>query len=105
VRKHLHRVCSSWLVINFLFTISIFAQDFNELEKVAAAELKERNAAGVAVAIVKGDKMPLQKIGEDRFTFQFPGNKRTEEIVIKPAKDGKTMILNQFVWGFRRVSR
>lgn len=52
-----------------------------------------------------GNEMPLEKIGEDRFAFKFPWADGREEVVIKPARDGKTMILNQYVWAFRRMNK
>lgn len=52
-----------------------------------------------------GNEMPLQKIGADRFAFKFSWADRPEEVVFKPTKDGKTMILNQYVWAFRRINK
>lgn len=44
-----------------LLTINVFAQNFDELEKTAEAELREKNAVGAGVAIVKNDKVVFAK--------------------------------------------
>ncbi|GEM_PF-5690957 len=50
-----------------------------------------------------GAEMPLTKIGENRFSFQFPGDGNSEEIVFKIGDDGKPIYLHHLVWAFKRV--
>ena len=48
-------------------------------------------------------EMPLSKIGENRFSFQFPAPNTTQEIEFKIGKDGKPILLHQYVWAFKRT--
>ncbi len=48
-------------------------------------------------------EMPLNKIGENRFSFEFPKPGVNQEISFKPGSDGKPMALNQYVWAFKRL--
>jgi CubicO group peptidase (beta-lactamase class C family) len=49
-------------------------------------------------------EMPLTKIGENRFSFQFPQASKPLEIYMKPGRDGKPRYIHQYVWAFKRVS-
>src|SRR5437870_10003925 len=52
----------SLVPINQAFSKSLEEKlDFSELEKVAIAELQEKNAAGAAVAVVSGDRVIFAK--------------------------------------------
>ncbi len=48
-----------------------------------------------------GTELGLTKIGDQRFTFQFP-NAPPEELVIKFGADGKPAYLHHYVWAFKR---
>lgn len=48
-----------------------------------------------------GVELALTKVGDGRFAFQFP-NAPPEEMVIKPAADGKPGYLHHYVWAFRK---
>jgi CubicO group peptidase (beta-lactamase class C family) len=48
-------------------------------------------------------EMPLTKIAENRFSFQFPPPIVTQEITFTIGKEGKIVSLNQFVWAFKRL--
>jgi hypothetical protein len=50
-------------------------------------------------------EMPLIKIGDNRFAFQFPWANSPEEIVFKLGEGGKPLLLHQFVWAFRRITK
>lgn len=52
-----------------------------------------------------GLELPLTKIGEQRFSFALPGRSQPEEIVIRPSVDGKAVILHQYVWAFKRLTK
>lgn len=49
-------------------------------------------------------EMPLTKIGENRFSFEFPAPGTIQEISFKIGADGKPVALNQYVWAFKRTS-
>ena len=51
-----------------------------------------------------GQEMPLTKIGEHRFSFQFPLAPQPWEIYIQPGKDGKPLAAHQYVWGFKKIA-
>ena len=50
------------------------------------------------------NEMPLTKIGESRFSFQFPRADKPMEIYIKFGKDGEPVFIHQYVWAFKRQS-
>ncbi len=47
-------------------------------------------------------ELPLTKIGENRFSLQFPNATRPLEIYIQPARTGKSGFIQQYVWAFRK---
>ena len=48
-------------------------------------------------------EMPLNKIGENRFSFEFPKPGINQEISFKLGSDDKPIALNQYVWAFKRL--
>lgn len=48
-------------------------------------------------------EMPLSKIGENRFMFQFPQAKQPLEIYVQPAVGGKSGFVHQYVWAFKKI--
>lgn len=48
-------------------------------------------------------EMRLEKIGENRFRFQFPQAAQPLEIFIKPEADGKNGFVHQYVWAFKKL--
>jgi hypothetical protein len=48
-------------------------------------------------------EMALNKIGENRFSFQFPQAKQPLEIYVQPAENGKVGFVHQYVWTFRKM--
>lgn len=48
-------------------------------------------------------EMQLTKIGENRFSFEFPAPGVTQEIVFKIGTNGKPLALNFYVWAFKRL--
>jgi CubicO group peptidase (beta-lactamase class C family) len=48
-------------------------------------------------------EMPLTKIGENRFSFQFPNAKQPLEIYIEPSANGKSGFVHQYVWAFKKI--
>ncbi len=48
-------------------------------------------------------ELPLTKIGENRFSLQFPNAPRPLEIYIQPARNGKSGFVQQYVWAFRKI--
>jgi CubicO group peptidase (beta-lactamase class C family) len=48
-------------------------------------------------------EMLLTKIGENRFSFQFPQAMQPLEIYIQPEKDGKPSFVHQYVWAFKKI--
>jgi CubicO group peptidase (beta-lactamase class C family) len=49
------------------------------------------------------NEMALNKIGENRFSFQFPRADKPQEIYIKFGKDGEPVFIHQYVWAFKRL--
>ena len=62
-KSMLKRVCLFGLsaVLIYLFVATAKADDFNELEKVILAELKETNTPGAAVAVINGGRVVFAK--------------------------------------------
>lgn len=48
-------------------------------------------------------ELPLTKIGENRFSFQFPNAPQPLEIYIQPTEKGKSGFVHQYVWAFRKM--
>lgn len=48
-------------------------------------------------------ELQLSKIGENRFSFQFPNAPRPLEIFIQPAENDQTGFLHQYVWAFKKI--
>ncbi len=48
-------------------------------------------------------ELEMRKIGENRFSFQFPNAPRPLEINIQPAENGKSGFLHQYVWAFKKI--
>ena len=48
-------------------------------------------------------ELELRKIGENRFSFQFPNAPRPLEIFIQPAENGTDGFLHQYVWAFKKI--
>lgn len=49
-------------------------------------------------------EMPLTKISENRYSFQFPRAPKPLQIYVQPARDGKAGLVHQYVWAFRKIS-
>ena len=49
-------------------------------------------------------EMPLLKIGENRFSLQFPQAQQPLEIYVQPAENGKNGFVHQYVWAFRKIN-
>lgn len=49
-----------------------------------------------------GQELPLTKIGENRFSFQFPKASRPVEIYVQPSENGKNGFVHQYVWAFSK---
>ena len=47
-----------------------------------------------------GQELALTKIGENRFSFQFPNAARPVEIYIQPSANGRKGFIHQYVWAF-----
>ena len=48
-------------------------------------------------------EMPLNRIGENRFSFQFPQAPQPLEIYVQPAANGKNGFVHQYVWAFKKM--
>ena len=48
-------------------------------------------------------ELELTKIGENRFSFQFPNAPRPLEIFIQPEENGRSGFLHQYVWAFKKI--
>lgn len=48
-------------------------------------------------------EMPLNKIGENRFSFQFLQAKQPVEIYVNPAVGGKSGFVHQYVRAFKKI--
>ncbi len=49
-------------------------------------------------------EMLLNKIGENRYSFQFPQAGQPLEIYIKPTEAAKNGFVHQYVWAFKKIS-
>lgn len=47
--------------------------------------------------------MTLNKIGDNRFSFQFPNARQSVEIYIQTAEKGKSAFVHQYVWAFKKM--
>ena len=50
-----------------------------------------------------GQEMEMSKIGENRFSFQFPNAPRPLTIYIQTAQNDKPAFLHQYVWAFKKI--
>ena len=48
-------------------------------------------------------EMALNKIGENRYSFQFPNAGQPIEIYFQAAENGKSAFIHQYVWAFKKL--